>query len=324
MNILISDYKDVMQKEYVLTEKSIRNILPDAKIEVIPYEDTTFFWNKLKQADGLISAFLNIDEAFLQKAKQLKVISLSSVGYASVDLVQAQKCKVNVCHIREYCTQEVAEHAIALMFTLNRNIKYYQNEIEQKKQWAYHSVKPQKTIAGQTIAIFGFGKIGKQVARMAGNLGMRVLVVDPYFKQDDLGKPFFEVVSAKEAFQKADVITNHMNLTNENMGFFEEEAFRSMERKPIFLNLGRGKSVKESALIEALDKGYISGAGLDVLEEEDPKLENHPLLHRTNVVLTPHSAFYSKDSIQKLEVISGENLAYFLKNQKDKVDEIVI
>ncbi|MBQ5475865.1 MAG: C-terminal binding protein, partial [Lachnospiraceae bacterium] len=102
-----------------------------------------------------------------------------------------------------------------------------------------------------------------------------------------------------------------------------EDAFVKMKRRPIFINVGRGGSVDEQALVNALNRGLIRGAGIDVLEEENPDLNICSLLHRKNVIITPHSAFYSQESIEKLQRISGANLGYFLAGKNEEITELV-
>lgn len=323
MKILISDYQNSLEEDYTLTIKTLTDNLPSVEISIVPYEDTIHYWKKLESADGLITAFLNLDANFLKNGKKLKVISLSSVGYGNVDLEAAQKLKIGICHINEYCTREVAEHTIGLILALNKNMKHYIYDMEHDCQWKYHSIMPSHNLSTQTLSIFGFGKIGKLVAKMAHSFQMKILVVDPNLTHEDAITYKVNKVTAKEALEKGDIISNHMNLTNTNIDFFNEETFSAMKKFPLFLNIGRGKSVNESALIKALDQGLIRGAGLDVLKDENPNLSNHPLLNRRNVIITPHSAFYSKESIEKLETLSSLNLANYLMGNFDEVNKIV-
>ena len=161
------------------------------------------------------------------------------------------------------------------------------------------------------------------MASLARAFGMTVIAVDPYAKEETLAGLGVERLDFAEALKRADIITNHMNLTKENYHMFNWNAFSAMERKPLFINVGRGGCVCEEDLIRALDAGLIRGAGLDVLEEENPVLEGNPLLHRDNVIITPHSAFYSAQSVEKLQTISADNMAYYLSGQREKVFEEV-
>jgi D-3-phosphoglycerate dehydrogenase len=277
----------------------------------------------LATVDGLITGFLEIGEDILSACPNLRCISVSGVGYSNIDVEAAKRHGVTVCHIKEYCTEEVAEHALSLMMALNRNLTYYHNQLENQHLWKYDTIVGNANLSSQTLAIFGFGKIGRRVAQMARAFGMAVVAVDPYASKEDASSLGVELVSADEAFAMADIITNHMNLTAENRHFFNGAVFAKMKRQPIFINVGRGGSVDEVALVDALDKNQIRGAGLDVLEAENPDMGHCELLGRDNVILTPHSAFYSKESIAKLQTISGANMGYFFAGAHDKIFEVV-
>lgn len=122
MRVLISDYKEQMEADYSLTIHKLKELLPDCEVVVEPYGTKTFF-SELEKADGMITAFLLVEEDLLLKAPKLKCISQNSAGYSNVDLKALEKHSVALCHIREYCTREVAEHAISLMLALNHNLK---------------------------------------------------------------------------------------------------------------------------------------------------------------------------------------------------------
>lgn len=336
--ILICDYPNALENDYSTTIQSATNAYysyiandnrtEDINFEIYAYENKEKLIEKLKDVSGLITGFLEIDESILSRADPLKCISVSGVGYSNIDMDAAKRHGVSICHIREYCTQEVAEHAFALIAALNRNLKYYSEKIENDHEWKYHTIAGSKNLSSQTIAIFGFGKIGKRVAKIAGAYGMEILAVDPYVAKnpqcvEEAAKYEISVVTAQEALDRADIITNHMNLTEENYHFFNEEAFSKMKKHPIFINVGRGGSVDEKALEHALDTKQIRAAGLDVLEDENPDLENCSLTGRENVIITPHSAFYSSESIEKLQIISGANMGYYLAGKYNNISEIV-
>lgn len=333
MKVVICDYKNVLEKNYEPTIRSMNQAYgTSVKCEIHPYTDETALVELLQEADGLITGFLEIPEKILKKCSQLKCISVSGAGYSNIDVKAAGKYGVTVCHIREYCTEEVAEHTFSLIGALNRNLKFYTERVERNYEWNYQAIPGGKNLSSQTIAVFGFGRIGRRVAAIASAYGMKVLVVDPFAAgcrenveyAKKLGAAF---VSAEEAFGSSDIITNHMNLTADNRHFFGREAFDQMKKSgktPMFINVGRGGSVDEKALIRALDSGSIRAAGLDVLESEEPDLKKCGLLHRENVILTPHSAFYSEESIKKLQEISGANMGYVLAGRPEAADETVV
>ncbi|MCR5770067.1 MAG: C-terminal binding protein [Butyrivibrio sp.] len=325
--ILICDYQSALEESYDITFEALKNTLSDEynayEIKVCAYEDDDQLIQELQGAAGLITGFLEIGEKILDKADSLKYISVSGVGYGNIDCEAANRHGIKVCHIAEYCTEEVAEHTFALINALNRNLKFYTKDIEVEKNWKYHNISGGRTLSNQTLAIFGYGRIGRRVAQIAAGYNMKVIAVDPYADVLSAKANNVEIVTADEAFKRADIISNHMNLTEDNRHFFAKEAFSKMARKPMFINVGRGASVCEEDLYEALMEGQIRAAGLDVLEAEEPCLDECRLLGLTNVIMTPHSAFYSDDSIKALQKISGENLGYCLKGKQDMAAEIV-
>eukprot|EP00831_Metopus_contortus_P061549 TRINITY_DN5341_c0_g1_i2.p1 TRINITY_DN5341_c0_g1~~TRINITY_DN5341_c0_g1_i2.p1 ORF type:complete len:194 (-),score=28.38 TRINITY_DN5341_c0_g1_i2:194-775(-) len=152
---------------------------------------------------------------------------------------------------------------------------------------------------------------------------MKVVAVDPYIKEEEAKNLNVELVNAEYVLENADIISNHMNQNNTNDKFFTIKEFRKMKKKPIFINVGRGSSVNEGDLLKAIDENLIRGAGLDVLTEENPCLENNKLVGRKNVIITPHAAFYSETSMKELQRISCENIVYYLNGEKEKVNRIV-
>ena len=322
--VLICDYTNALEPNYEPTISGMSEAFGEpVECLIRPYVSDEELVQELAGASGLITGFLEIGEEILAQVPDLACISVSGVGYSNIDVAAAKRHHVAVCHIREYCTEEVAEHTFALIGALNRHLKYYTKRVEEEHEWKYQTIGGEKNLSGQTLAIFGFGKIGKRVAALAGAYGMKVLAVDPYADEKDAACRGVRLVSAGEAFAEADVITNHMNLTVENEHYFDERAFSNMQKDPIFINVGRGRCVDETALQQALDSGKIRAAGLDVLEAEAPDLTSCGLLGRENVILTPHSAFYSAESILKLQRISGANMGYFLAGAQEKIDAVV-
>lgn len=325
--IVICDYPNVMEASYNRTFEALKDSMDekfkDYEIIVEEYKNDEQLIQLLNGAEGLITAFLEIGEEILSKTTDLKCISVSAVGYGNIDCKSAEKYGVKVCHIEEYCTQEVAEHTFSLIGALNRNLLYYRNSIENEHKWEYHEIPGGRTLSNKTLVIWGYGRIGKRVAEIAKGFRMTVLAVDPYANKEIAKKEGVEIVSCEEALARADVISNHMNMTADNKHFFNNDIFKKMQKKPIFVNVGRGACVKEADLVKALDEGTICAAGLDVLEAEEPDLTKCELLGRRNVIITPHSGFYSDDSIEALQRISGENLGYFLCGKNEKVFSIV-
>ncbi len=326
MKILISDYPDSMMPVHDLEIETLKSHLgDDIEVEVHAYSGDAReeFYEHLSDADALLTAFVQIDKEAFERAPNLKVIAINATGFDNVDMDEATKRGVGVCPVGEYCTWDVSESAIAYMFALNKHFKFYIGQIEDEHRWDYAAAPEVPRLEDQTLGIFGFGKIGKCTAGKAKGLVKRIIANDPFIDQEVFAEHGVERAEVDEILENADIIVNHMNLNETNHGFFNAEKFAKMERRPILINLGRGLCVDEPALIEALDSGQIRAFGADVLYDETPDLANHPLVGRDNVIITPHSAFYSSSSLRDLMVMPCNNIGHFLKGEKDKLFKLV-
>lgn len=326
MKVLISDHPDSMMPSHELEIETLKAGLgQDLEVEVYEYdpEKHAEFLERLGDADALLTAFVTIDEAVMEAAPKLKVVSLNSTGYDQVDLEAATARGIGVCPVGEYCTWDVSESAIAYMFALNKHLKHYQTDIDVRHEWNYASAPQWPRLENQTVGIVGFGKIGRCTARKAAGLADRVIAYDPYVSEEVFAEQGVEKVDIDALLEESDVIICHMFLTEENKKFFDAEKFAKMARKPIFINLARGLCVDEPALLAALDSGQIRAFGADVLYDETPDLAANPLVGRDDVMLTPHSAFYSTTAIEDLERLSCRNIVHFLRGEKEKVFKLV-
>lgn len=265
----------VLSPDYMI--RMLKKGCPDCKVVVLGYQDDRIeeFYRELMDTTALLTGFLKIDKEVMDHAPGLKVISIIATGYDNVDIEEATMRGIGVCPVGEYCTKDVAEHTIALMLALNKNLKVYTYDIEKRYQWNFNNARTPIRIEEQTFGIFGFGKIGRQVAKLAKGLGMKVIAHDPYVSEETAEELEVELMEADDVYANADVISNHMNLSDRNRVYFTSVEFAKMKRSPIFLNLGRGLSVNEKDLADALDQGIVRAAGLDVLTDETPKLQNH-------------------------------------------------
>lgn len=333
MKIYITDYPGVLNRDTDYEKNRILSALKDAEdgnsvitnteVDVISYTDREEWLKKVADADALLTAFIPIDADIINKLPNLKCIVQNASGYENIDLETATERGIAVIPIEEYCTLEVAEHTFALILALARGLKHYGQDIDNNHKWQYSSITNLHRLAGMKIGIAGYGKIGKQVGKLATAFGMEVLVYSPTGKNINTPDSPVNFVTKEQLFQESDVITNHMAVGKDHYKFFNYEAFKAMEKHPIFINVGRGVAVDETALIRALDEGLLSAAGLDVLESENPDLSTNPLVARENVIITPHSAFYSEESLKALQDISCDNLTYYLKGETEKVHRIV-
>ena len=178
-------------------------------------------------------------------------------------------------------------------------------------------------LAGQTLGLVGFGRIGQAVGRRALGFGMKVLACDPRVDAGTVRRLGAEPASLDELLARADIISLHSNLDAGSRGLLDRPAFEKMKRKPLLINVARGALLVEADLVDALDRGLIAGAALDVLAEDSPDLGHHPLVGRPDVLLTPHVAFYSESALEDLRRISASNIREFLEGRPDQVFRLV-
>lgn len=323
MKILISDYRDVLDRDLEYEIQLLKQHLNPEDIAIYPYESKELFMNEIVDTDVLLTAFLPIDKEIFEKANHLKCISINAIGYGNVEISEATKHGVGVCHVGEYCTTEVADHTMAFILALDRQLKHYGKEIEESYRWNYQSAEGMKRLDTKVLAIFGFGRIGQAVSKRAKAFGIKVIAVDPYISKEVDEEYGVTLVDKDYAIRHADIISNHMNDTEENKNYFSQEEFNKMKSSAVFINVGRGETVDEEALIYALDHRKIKGAALDVLKDEDVNLKEHPLVGRENVILTPHAAFYSDTSMEELQRVSCWNIIHYMKGDTEKVFRLI-
>jgi D-3-phosphoglycerate dehydrogenase len=254
-----------------------------------------------KSADLIIvSCFTRITERVFDGAKKLKAVLKYGVGVDNIDLEAATRKGVLVVNCPEYGSDTIAEHAFALILCLAKKLIQI-DKVMRKKAWIWPS---QKFIGidllGKTIGLIGFGRIGRAMARKAGGFGMKIIIYDPFI-DPGLVKDFdVRTVSLDRLLQTADVVSIHCVLTPETENLIGANELRKMKQTAFLIDVSRGAIIDEKAFITALKEKQIAGAGLDVFALE-PLCSNHPFLELDNVILTPHLAWYTKESYARLE-----------------------
>ena len=323
MKVVICDYKTDLSRNVEYEKELLRKAFPDVQIETYEYhDDKKELISVVADADAVINTYIDFDREILSQCKKLKVIALNAVGYNMVDVAAATEYGVMVCPAAEYCTVEVAEHTMALLFALCRALRKYVTSIE-NHVWDYTIGGNVERISGKTMTIFGFGKIGKAVAQRAQAMGIQVQVVSGSLKPEAAEALGVKLVDCDTALETSDILSNHQALNEKTAGYFNLEKFARCKRHPIFINTGRGGSVVEDDLVKALDEGYISAAGLDVLASENVDFSQLKLLGRDNVIITPHVGFFSIQAARDLQDIACNTVICALKQEYDGISKIV-
>lgn len=320
LKVLISDYPNVLaERDLSIEVNLLKELLPaDSEITVYPYVNEDEFIERMSGVDVLLTAFLPLKEDILRKFPDLKGIAVNATGTNTIDTDYAEKLGVAVRNVGAYSTEDVANHTIALLLALNQKLFIHRKFIV-AGFWSYQKAGEVKRLSSQTLAIFGLGRIGQAVAKRAKSFGMSVIAYDPFIPEEVADQLGVKLVSIETIQAEADVISLHLFANSANKHFFNRDFFKKLKKPVIFINVARGSLVDEVALIEALDEGKVIGAGLDVLESENPDLSDNPFLKRDNVILTPHSAFYSQDSLNTLQVQTVKNAVAILKEYHHEI-----
>ena len=266
------------------------------------------------QADGLLNQYAPLTRAVLERLPKCKVIAKYGVGVDTVDLKAATDFGIIVTNVPDYCFDEVADHTISLMLTLARKTVFFNQKVK-SNQWDFRQGIPIHRIRNKTLGLIGCGRIGREVARKMSTFGVRVIAYDPYIA-DTGGAIAF--VDLDTVLRESDFISIHCSLNESTRHLLGGREFQKMQRKPLVINVARGPIIEEKELIRALNEGRISGAGLDVLEKEPPDPDN-PLLKMDNVILSPHVAFYSEESIRELKQRATEGVSAVLLGEWPRV-----
>ena len=299
---------------------------PDAETQVAVFDasaaDNSDFYAKLAVTDiAMVYGYVYLDREKIDAMPRCKVVSFQLTGYNEIDFDYATAKGITIASVQDYCTQETAENAFAMMLCLQRATLVYNRAIQRDKLWSVNCAEHLQRVEGQTMGIVGLGRIGQSVARKAKGFDMTVIAYDPYLPPHIAEGLGVELVGFDEILERSDVISIHMNLTEENVHMFNRDAFAKMRRRPIIINEGRGPMISEEALAWALDEGLVRAAGLDMLESEIPTreyLERCPLLGRDNVIINPHSGYFSDTSERLVSEISMRNgLLCYAGRQKE-------
>lgn len=279
--------------------------------------------HSLEDAEILVTNKVLIDNCVIENSKQLKLICVAATGVNNVDLAAAKKRGIQVCNVRGYATSSVVQHVFSLILSLNRKLFSYRRSVTNgdwsRSDFFCYFGESISELEGKTIGIIGYGELGRAVAKVARCFGMNVLLARRHTVE---GEPDLREgrTDLKTLLSKSDVVTLHCPLTENNRYLLGEEEFPLMRPDAILINTARGGLVDEMALLSALEKNQIGAAALDVLEEEPPSVNNTLINYQTDkLIITPHIAWASKESRQRLINEIAENIRAYQQGQPRNV-----
>lgn len=279
----------------------------------IPY-DTDSVVSHIGDAEAIYVNKVPVTREVLDSCPALRFIGVLATGYNVVDTEAAKEKGVTVCNIPSYGTDAVGQFAIALLLEICHHIGHHSQAVLEGRwssnpDWCFWDY-PLIELAGKTMGIIGFGRIGQCTGRIAQALGMKVLAYDAY-KNPELESDTCRYAELEELLQTADVISLHCPLFPETQGIINKDNIAKMKDGVIILNNSRGPLIVEEDLAEALKSGKVAAAGLDVVSTEPIKTDN-PLLGAPNCIITPHISWASKESRQRLMNFAVDNLVQYL------------
>lgn len=309
--VVVTDY--VFEK-FTQEEQILKDI--DASLVVCQAKRPDELKDEVRDADALLNTYLGpIDRNLFEVAKKLRVVVRYGIGVDTINVKDATEFGIMVCNVPDYCINEVADHALALFLSLARKVVLSDRNVK-GGDWSLSYVKPLKGITDMTAGIVGFGRIGQAIARRVQALGTSIVFSDPVVADGTLD---YKRVDFDTLLETADVVFVQCPANKATHHLINRDSLAKMKQKPFLINAARGSIVDTDAVVWALQNGHLSGAGLDLLDDEDAVVKtDHPFKQMNNVILTPHSAWYSARAVQQLQKMAAEEVARVLKGAKPK------
>ncbi|HUI69884.1 MAG TPA: C-terminal binding protein [Spirochaetia bacterium] len=304
--VVIADdrYASYREEEEVLREV-------DAEIRVFRSGAPAEAKKTFASADGILVNLYPMTAEMIDSLKGCRVISRYGVGYDNVDVEAATRKGIWVTFVPDYCFEEVADHALALLLCCIRKIGYKDRMVRQGR-WNTHRDQPCYRVEGKTLGILGYGNAAHTLLRKVSGLGFgRVLMCDPYVRASTIKAAGAVPVDLPVLMAESDYISVHVTLTPETRHMIGREQLALVKPGAILVNTARGPVLDENALAEALASGRLGGAGLDVFEKEPLPAES-PLRNLDTVVFTDHAGWYSEESMGELKTKAARNVAAVL------------
>ncbi|MDP6446017.1 MAG: C-terminal binding protein, partial [Pirellulaceae bacterium] len=256
-----------------------------------PAQDEATLVELARGVDAIITTWASTTAAVINASARLQVVSRMGIGLDNIDVSACSARGVPVTNVPSYCESEVAEHALALLFALGRQVAFH-HALTKSGEYDLQAGPPLSRLQGQTVGVIGLGNIGRRLAEKCLAVGFHVLAV----RRGDLRAPGIEYADFDEVMRRSDYISLHTPLTAETEGMIGRRQFAQMKPTAFLINTARGGLVDHDALAAALADGELAGAALDVQTPEPPDLSRPPY-NDARVIVTPHIAFVSQQSL---------------------------
>ncbi len=264
-------------------------------------------------ADALLVCYAPITARVIERMPRCRIIARYGIGVDNVDLDAAAARGIAVTNVPDYCVDEVSDHALALLLAGARRVVTLAAGVRAGR-WEAKDAVPIRRLRGQTLGLVGFGKIPRRLADKVHPLGIAVIAFDPYVDAGTMSGHGARKVPLDTLLAESDFVSVHAPLVPDTRGLIGEAELRKMKPTAYLINTARGPLVQDPALVRALRERWIAGAALDVTDHE-PLAADHPLRRLDNVILTPHVAFYSEESVRELQRKAAEEVVRVLSGQ---------
>ncbi|GBF75692.1 2-hydroxyacid dehydrogenase [Paenibacillus sp. 598K] len=269
-----------------------------------------------KDADAILTNHAPFTATVIEQLRQCKVIVRYGIGYDNIDTAAAARQGIPVVNVPDYGIQEVADHTMAMMLGAVRRIPRMDRNVR-SGDWAIGSLGSIPGLGGKTLGLAGFGNIAREVARRAQGFHLEVIAYDPYVGQETFEAMGVHAVDFETLLARSDLLSLHMPLMEATKRLFGRRTLSQMKRTAVIVNTSRGGVIDTDDLVQALLDGTIAGAALDVFEEE-PLKPDHPLLTMEQCLLSPHAAWYSESSVDRLQHYAALEVGRVLSGERAK------
>src|SRR5699024_11613731 len=267
-------------------------------------------------ADGVVAQVgFPCGKEIINALENCKVIAISGVGFNHVDLEAATERGIYVSNVPDYCMDEVSDHTIAMLLYWMRRLSRFQSEVQKDRSWDPLCISDIHRISDVTVGLLGLGRIARKVAEKLQVFGARVIAHDAYVDDAVFRKYNVESVSLDKLLNESQFLSLHVPLTPDTENILDEVNLKKLPKNAFIVNTCRGGIINEKDLENAIKSGHIAGAALDVLAQEPPNFD-HPLIHMEKVLITPHSAYNSIESLQTLRHRSCDIVIEGIENGK--------
>ncbi len=293
-----------------------RAVLESAGIELVIAPDTSenTLAELAKDVDAIMFCFAQVTSKVLEAATQCKIAARYGIGVDNVDIPKATELGIVVTNVPDYCMDEVTDHAFGMILALNRRLVPHTRDVVRGCWNDVALNQPMHRTRGATMGIVGYGRIGRSLAAKAIGFGMNILTYDPMIEPGSSIEGA-TATTLDELLEESDFVSLHVPLLPSTENMISAPELARMKKGSIIVNCARGGLIDENALASALESGHIAGAGLDVVEPTPPN-PSSPLLAQENVIITPHTAFFSQASTVELEERTAGEVVRVLAGDK--------